>query len=879
VKRVILLFRSLARAYPEEFRAIYGTDMEAATEDAVRWMVARRGWRQSLIPLLGMLFDMLLRLPAEYAAEMRQDARLAVRLMRKTPVVTGAAAIALGIGISAVAGTFSMFDRVVLSPTPQVSDPERLVRLRGATSYPDYAHYRDASRSTEALSAFIAPVPFVVRYDGATERVWGHVVTPDYFETLGTLMYAGAANLNAGHPTAVLSYRLWQRRFGGSRSLLGQTVSINGKAVEITGIAAEGFQGASPMMTVADLFLPTTVQEQVAPELARGALTDRKVAAFQVVGRLAPGVTIPMAEAEFDGMARRLERSRGEKDAAQNTARRIRFVPGGRLLPVSDRDLPILMSFPLLLNGLTLWIAGASVAHMLLARTGARSRELAVRLSLGASRARLVRQLLTETVLIALLGGGIGVILSWWSLTSLRDILSLMPEYVQLTVPLDGRAVLFTVVIAIGSGLAIGAVQAFETTRRGLNDALKAGSDSRLRKYKALSSRNLLVLQQVAASLMILMLTAWVAIGFRRVANAHLGFETRNLHMMSVDPVRDGYDAGRAREFLEGLPDRVRTQTGVRGAAISYTQPFTGLGTGRRASVVEGGATRALPRIQVESIGPGLLETAGIHLVSGRSFGAAKQGGAPEAVINTKLAAEIVGDKTALGKLIDIGGERYEVVGVAQNVRRGVLFQPQQPVLYRLIKPEELEKPTHEGVTLLVRSDPGVDAAGSVRKMLGVKDGEVTVFAATTMDQELNKTVWLARYTAAVYTVIGVFGLLLSLTGLAGVTAQAVVRRTKEIGIRIALGAQHSTVIRMVMREGIALVAVGTVTGLASALAIARLLGSHMDSLAATLEFSITNPIISVGAPLLLALVSLAACWAPARRSAKVDPATALRAE
>ena len=876
---VIRMFRALAHAYPEEFRAIYGDDMEAATEDAVRSMLARRGWRKSLVPLLGMLFDMLLRLPAEYGAEMRQDTRLALRLMRKTPVVTAAAAVSLGIGISSVTGTFGLFDRVVLKPTPQVAAPERLVRLHGAASYPDYEHYRDASRSTEALSAYIAPVPFVVKHGGDSERVWGHIVTPNYFTTLGTPMHTGAADLSAGHPTAVLSYRLWQRRFGGSRAILGQTVSINGKAVEITGVAAEGFHGASPMLTAADLFLPTTVQEQVAPELARGALTDRKVAAFQVIGRLAPGATMHQAEAEFDGMARRLEQSRGDTEAGQNTARRVQLVRGGRLLPVPDRNLPMLMSFPLLMNGLMLWIAGASVAHMLLARTAARSRELAVRLSLGASRARLVRQLLTETVLIALLAGVIGLGLSWWSLASFEDLLIVMPGYVQLALPLDLRAVLFTAAIAIASGVAIGALQALETTRRGLNDALKAGSDSRLRKYKALSSRNLLVLQQVAASVMILMLTAWVAIGFRRLSDAQLGFDIRNLHMMSLDPVRDGYGAGRARQFLEGLSDRVRVLPGVREAAIAQTGPFTGLGTRRPASIVEGSATRSLPKIQVEAVGRGLLETAGIQLISGRSFSAGKQGGAPEAVINAKLAAEITGDETALGKLIDIGGERYEVVGVVVNVRRAMLFEPQQPVLYRLVKAEELERPTHEGVALLVRTDPGVDAAGAVRRMLGGKDGDVTVFAATTMTDEVKKTMWLARYTADIYSVIGVFGLVLALTGLAGVTAQAVVRRTKEIGIRIAVGAPHSAVVRMIMREGMVLVAVGTVAGLASALAIARLMGAHMDSLAATIDFRITDPIVSVAAPLLLALVSLAACWAPARRSGKVDPVKALRAE
>jgi hypothetical protein len=264
-------------------------------------------------------------------------------------------------------------------------------------------------------------------------------------------------------------------------------------------------------------------------------------------------------------------------------------------------------------------------------------------------------------------------------------------------------------------------VQAYETTRRGLNEALKAGGDSRLRKYKALSSRNLLVLQQVAASLIILMLTAWVAIGFRRLADAQLGFDSRNLHMMALDPVRDGYGGDRARQFLEELSDQVRALPGVRDAAIAQTRPFTGLGTGRRASLVEGSDTRSLSRIQVEAVGQGLLETARIQMISGRPFSAGKQGGTPEAVINAKLAAEIAGDETALGKLIDIGGERYEIVGVAGNVRRAMLFEPQQPMLYRLVKAEELERPTHQGVALLVRTDPGVDAADAVRKMIGAK--------------------------------------------------------------------------------------------------------------------------------------------------------------
>lgn len=876
---VIRLFRALARAFPDEFRAVYGEDMEAATEDSVRSMLTRRGWRRSFVPLVVLLLDMLRRLPAEYGAEMRQDATLALRLTRKAPVVTAAAALSLGIGISSVTGTFSLFDRVVLRPTPQVAAPERLVRLQGTASYPDYEHYRDASRSMESLSAYIAPVPFVVKHGGGTERVWGHIVTPDYFTTLGTQMQLGAAELSAGYPTAVLSYRLWQRLFGGSPAILGRAVSINGKAVEITGIAAEGFRGASPMLTAADLFLSTTVQEQVAPELARGALSDRKVAAFQIVGRLAPGATMMEAEAELDGMARRIEQARGDKGAKESTARRVQLVRGGRLLPVPDRNLPMLMSFPLLLNGLTLWIAGASVAHMLLARTAARSRELAVRLSLGASRARLVRQLLTETMLIALLAGGVGLGLSWWSLTSLGDLLLLMPEYFELAVPIDTRSVLITFAAAIAAGIAIGAVQAFETIGRGLNDTLKAGGDSRLRKFKALGSRNMLVIQQVAASLMILMLTAWVAIGFRRLADIPLGFDTRNLHMMSVDPVRDGYSPDRARRFLEELPEQVRSLSGVRDAAIAQTRPFTGIGTRRPATLVDGSVTRSLPKIQVEVVGRELLDVARVPLMSGRSFRTGKQGGVPEAVINAKLAVEIAGQETAVGKLIDIGGERYEVVGVAANVRRTMLFEQQQHVLYRLVKTEELKQPTHQGVALLVRTDPGVDAGSAVRSMLRARDGDVTVFATTTVEDELRKTMWLATYTAAVYSVIGIFGLVLALTGLAGVTAQAVIRRTKEIGIRIALGAQHHSVIRMVMREGMVLVLLGTVAGLFSALAIARLMGAHMESLAATLDFSITSPTIVIGAPLLMTLVSLAACWAPARRSTKVDPATALRAE
>ena len=878
-------YRWLARGFPEEFQRAHGNELVQLSEDLIQHVAARQGWL-GFLPFVARIFgDLMMRLIAELSAELWLNVKFALRTLRKAPGFAAVSILSLGMGIGMGTSVYSQLESTVFREVPQVSEPKGLVRFQRPAAYPDYEDYRDHSGQFSQLAAYLAPVPFVVNTGAGPERAWGHLVTAEYFSTLGVTPYLGRLvgyeDKSSGLPVAVISHRYWRDKLGARRDIVGTSMRINGQAVTVIGIGPPDFLGASPMMAAGDLFLPTSMQTRVAPELGSGALTDRRVAAFQLFGRLKPGIASKEAENALDTMARNLEQQRNDP-AKDQKGRRITLLPGGRLIPVRDEDLPTVTAFPAILVGLMLWIASANVATMLLARALARRKEIAVRLAVGAGRGRILRQLLTESVLLAMAGGAVGLLFAYWSNSTTEWFRPILPNYIDFQLRMSWAAAGATFLLSAVTGVLFGLAPALAATRSDIASALKSGGDTR--GFRWFSTRNLLVLQQVAGSLALLLMTGLIILGFQRSANVDLGFDTSNLYSMSLDPVRDGYSAEQAREFFEKLPAKVEQMDGVVAVSLTQSAPLNLFGgqsiVATKQDFLEEAAGLRVRPTKIEHVGKGYFETIGIPLVAGRGFRTSdERGEARVVVVNENMARNFWPIAAAVGQTVDLEGKRYEVIGVAQNVRSTFVIDEGINGAYLPVEQSAYATPSAQGVTLMVRSRPGVDVITAVRRLVSSTDPNITVFNADSLDSQVQNLLLLVKITTVVYAAVGLFGLILAAIGLAGVTAYAVVQRTKEIGIRMALGARRFDVLRLVMREGTWMVAVGTVFGFAAAYALVTTASTYISALSQVLRTSMTDPLLLAGAPLLLAGLALAACYWPARRSTRIDPLTALREE
>lgn len=432
------LYRRLAGAFPYEFQSAYGDALLRATEDSIDEI-----WRRHGVWGLGrLLLDIALRVPAEHLAEFRQDVRYGLRALAASPGFTAVALISLTLGIGVASSAFSEMNGFILRDVPAVSRPGELALLEAPVSYPSYQRYRQRRDLFSASFVYMAPVPFGIAAGGHTERVWGHLVTPSYFATLGVQpllgRFFGGQEQPGQAPSAVVSYRFWQNQLAADPNVIGKALRINGQACTVIGVGPKEFLGASPMIYIADLWLPVTADPRVAPELAGRVLERRELLQFHFESRLNPGVSMARAEAELDTVARQMEQSYGEEDKNRK-GRRVRVLPAGKLMPVKKEDVPFFAGFFSLLGGMILLIACSNVANMTLARAANRRKEIAVRLALGAGRARLVRQLLTESMLVAVVAGALGFAMAMWLMhqASQMRMPSLMP--IALRLEPDGR--------------------------------------------------------------------------------------------------------------------------------------------------------------------------------------------------------------------------------------------------------------------------------------------------------------------------------------------------------------------------------------------------------------------------------------------------------
>jgi predicted permease len=824
-----------------------------------------------------------------------QDLGFAVRTVRKTPGFALASASILAVGIGLCSFLFSTLDALLLRPMEGAREPSQLVASQGLVPFPYFESYRDLKEVAASAAAYIGSVPFNVALEGGgtarPERVVGHLVSLEYFATLGADPFLGRffeAELErrGAAPTAVVSERFWRTRLNADPHAVGRVLWINGRSTTIVGVAAKGFHGLFPI-NPADIFVPVTADAAVAPELAGNILDNPAARAFRIVLRLPPNATLASAEAAIDARTRQLDDHHGNLESDRDrTPQRVRLTAAGSATQYPGELRTLVIVFMGTLTALILTFTCANLAGLVVARGHARSREVALRLALGASRFRLVRQLMAECVLVAVAGGAGGLALTYLFIELLTRTVSSSPLFrlaVQLTPSPRVAALTFFTAVVVGIGL--GLLPALAVTRTDLVGGLKAHASTRLAPYRRVGLRNLFVVYQITAATALVVIMGFFIAGIQQGGGRDVGFETAGLFMFSVDPVRDNYSPDRAAELITTLLEQLTGHATIAAAALMdpgvfplFVLPDTTVSV----PAVDPGVEHSIHRVAVQRVGPGFFATLDVPLQRGREFsetdlrGDATPGVAIPAIVN-HTAADLFGDVDPLGRFIRLDDRVLRVTGVVRYGLAPPFRATPAPIVFLPLRMEDLRRSRPQGVAVLVRAgdETGLEP---VRSALRAIDSRLTMFNARAVRDQLDDLYNIVRYNTAIYAIVGLFGLVLASIGLAGVTAHAAVRRRKEIGIRMALGARRRQVLSLVAREGATMAAVGMVLGVLTALAFARGLMAFDPQLAQSIVLT-GNPASLLAGPAVLLAVTAIACYIPARRSATVDPVVTLREE
>ncbi len=817
-----------------------------------------------------------LRLHVRRLEMLTQDIRYGWRLMVRKPAFTLVAVLTLGLGIGANVTIYSWVEGLLLHPLPLVADSDRLVSLSTTTatrkdlsvSWPNFVDMR-AQRldSVDDLIAFTM-VPMNLRTGAEPERIWGMLVSGNYFEVLGVKPAIGRAfaadedRVPGEKPVAVLSHAYWLRHFGGDPSSVGRSVALNSRAFTIIGVAPEGFRGSASGLAV-DVFVPMMMQRAVMPG---DRLTERGNSWLQAMVRLKKGVSIARAQADFDVVARTLAAT-----YADNGGRGIRINPLWRAPGASTILLPIL-SVLMGVVGLVLLIACANVASLLLASTSGRQRETAVRLALGASRGRLVRQLLTESAMLAIGGGLAGAITAYWTVDLLRWFVPPTSTPVAFDTPISVPVTVFATGLTLGSTLLFGLVPAWQGSSTNLIPALKESAGAVTSSPRRTRLRQGLVIAQVALSL-ILLVSAGLFV--RTLYNAQYmnpGFATRNGLFAAIDLLPAGYDTPRGTALFRDLLTRAREIPGVEAASLAQRVPLN-LGGGSDFGVRVDGYTPAPNEemtVYYNRVGSDYLGTLGIALSGGRDFSDRDTPEAPKvAIVNETMARRYWKDRSPIGGRVRVGPESLEVVGVARDGKYGTMTEA--PRAYMYLPVQQWYRP--DTVLILKTAGDPAAVAGAVQHTVRQLDPNLPVFEIRTIAEHLDFALFIQRMAASLLGVFGVLALFLATIGLYGVVAGTVAQRAPEIGMRMALGASRSDILSLVLKQGLRVTAIGAALGLVGAAGVTQLFKSQLVGVSATDTLSFA------GMTALLVAVALAATYLPARRAAGIDPLEALRNE
>ncbi len=832
--------------------------------------------------------------------ELLQDLRIGVRVLRKNPGFTLVVAATLALGIGANTAIFGLVDALLLRPLPVVKAPSELVLLargdgQGPTlSYPDFKALRERNEVLSDLALYTqAPISFGNNI--RSEVVLGALVSGNYFDVLGLKPAFGRTFLPeedrtpGTHPVVVLNHSFWQTRFNSDPTLVGKTIVLNNQRFTVVGIAPAGFDGESPPMKVS-LWIPVMMTATMRSEpgvLRHDPLSDRHDENFGAIGRLKQGVSITQAQAALETINRQLEQSdppAPEQRSNPNDDRSLRLLSPRGIMITSIREMAATSSKLAGLTVLTvLLIACANVANLLMARAATRRKEVAVRLALGATRGRLIRQLLTESVLLALVGATAGLLLAYWINQLLMAFKPPFPPPFTFTLDLsfDIRTFAFTFLLAIVTGVIFGLLPALQASRPDVLPALKDESNAEGRRVRWLNWRSALVITQVALSLALLISTGLFLRTLRYARQIDLGFKPDQVLEVSFNLRLQGYDETKGREFYGRMVQRLERLPGVQTASVANLLPlgFMWLST---PVVPEDREVPPNERIFAGSVSVGsqYFETIGTPLLRGRDFNAQDTIKSPQvAIVSEKLARrlwpEIKEPAEALGKRLRVGrGDAIscEVIGVAKDSRNNIfnrIDREPEPTIYRPFAQNYSPR-----ASLIARTDG--DPRGlisAVRREVAALDENLPPQNLQPLSETVSLASWSARTGATVLGVFGLLGLTLAAIGIYGVMSYSVSRRTREIGLRMALGAKTRDVIKLIVTQGMGLTLIGAVIGLMLAAAVTRLLTSLLYGVTAT------DPTTFAGVVLFVIVVAVIACYLPARRAIKVDPMKALRCE
>ena len=808
----------------------------------------------------------------------------AFRVLRKDPGFTFAAICSLALGIGATSAMFSFADALLLRPLP-VGEPDRVVAISAksetsspvgvntALSYPDYADFRDRNRSFEGVvAASGATLGFSPRAGTLPRVKMGQFVSGNFFRVLGVEPVLGRGfradedQVEGRDAVVVLSHDFWVSQFGANPSVLGSRIRLNGTEFTVIGVAPASFTGMEGRPAV---YVPLAM----APRLGQSDLNRREVAWVSVRGRLRPGVSVEQARADIGTIAAGIEQLHPQDEGA----RRIQVQTEFQLRIQQSPPTAAMVIMLAILALAVLAVACANVAGLLLSRARARSREIAVRLAIGASRGALVRQLLLENLVVAVAGGLAGVAVAEAGAEFFAHIPFPTDLGWSITTTVDGRVLLFTLLVSVVSTLLFGLAPALRVTRPDLVPALKA-TDADSGGKRRLWGRNTIVAGQVALSLVLLVLSAVLVEGFRHELAQGVGFRPDRLFITSFDTQLTRYSEGQSQLFYKRLLERTRATAGVRSAALASSLP---LWSWDNIGVVPEGY-RPQPGEQALSaydytVSEGYFSTLGVRLLHGRALLESDGEGAPlVAVVNDHLANHFWPKGDALGKRFHLSGATgplVEIVGIARAAKTFFISEPPADVVYLPFRQHAVP-----AMTLVAESDApdAATLAPVLREVVQGLDANMPVFYVRTMQEfYTQRAVTLPNMTIEIVAGLGLMGLLLAVVGLYGLVAYSVSRRTREIGIRIAVGADPGNVIRMVLRQGLTLGAAGVAAGLVVSLFACR----AMTSATWFFSFDRVNPAIFVAIPTVLLAVTALAAWAPARRASRVDPMRALRDE
>ena len=805
------------------------------------------------------------------------DLRLALRRLRQNPGFAAVAILTLALGIGANTATFSAINAVLFRSLP-VAKSSEIVTLNETLggnpmptlSYPNYRDIRDRSSVFSGVVGFRI-LPVSLGLPGASQRVWGYTVTGNYFQVLGVNAIQGRAFTPeddvkpGGHPLVVLSYQCWQKRFGGDPGAIGRVVKVNGMDFTVLGVMPRGFFGTE-LFYMPEVFFPIMMQKEL--EGGAGNLEARANSNTFVDARLKPGVTVAQAESGVNSVARRLSEEYPKEDGGMKLVLTPPGLAGSYLRGPAIGFASALFG----VSSLVLLVACTNLASMLLARASDRRKETAIRLALGAERSRLVRQLLTESLVVALIGGALGALLTRWITSALATWRPPIDIPILVNVTPDYRVFLFALLVSMFTIVLFGLLPAWQSTKTDLIPALK--NEAATERQRRWHLRDYLVATQIALSTILLVCSVLVVKSLQKAFDAPIGYDPRGAVTVSYDLNIQGYKQPQGREFHRRLLEKVRAIPGIESAAMVDIPPL-GLNTSSSSIFVEGKPRpkpAEAPTAYDYTISPEYFRTMRTRVLSGREFDLRDNRDSPRvAIVNQAFADKLLHGENPIGKRFFTGPSRvpWQIVGVVQDGKYFSLSEGRESAFWT-----PLEMDYSPVVALMARTSLNSnEALRLIRNTVHEMDPNVALYAAGSLIEMLNVPLLPARLAAGALGVFGALAAILAATGIYGVMAYAVSRRAREIGIRMAIGASQSQVLTMIARRAAILIGSGTAVGLAAAFALGRLIERILYGVEPT------DPATYVVVFGMMLTIALLACWIPAQRAIRIDPMTSLRQE